>query len=378
MAGIVRQPIDTSALSEYIKENVALIKLPFSLKQFSHGQSNPTYEITSSTGDKFVLRKKPPGNLVSKTAHRIEREYEVIKALEQTNVPVPKTYCFCEDPAVIGSAFYIMEFLDGRIFEEPWLPGLDPEKRTNIWKEAVATLGKLHSVDLSKIGLDGWRKPTSFYSRQIASLGRISIAQARTTSESTGQEVGPLPHYEELLSFFSDVKTQPVDRRTLVHGDFKLDNLVFHKTKPEVIGILDWEMATEGHPLSDFANLMSPFSWSPGEVPLLTEQALTDDLREVQVKFRPGHVPGLPGMDECKAWYHAYLGWDTTQDMDWAVAFSNFRTAVIMQGIAARVVKGQASGIKARQFALQTLPYALWSQSRIEKIKQTRQSRSKL
>ncbi|KAK1763984.1 kinase-like domain-containing protein [Phialemonium atrogriseum] len=375
MAGNVRQPIDISALSEYVRENVPLIKLPISLKQFSHGQSNPTYEVTSSVGSRFVLRKKPPGSSLSKSAHRIEREYQVIQALEHTDVPVPKTYCFCEDPSVIGSPFYIMEFLDGRIFEDPWLPDLTSAERTTIWKEAVRTLRKVHSVHLSDIGLGGWKKPASFYSRQLKSLGRVSDAQARTIHPSTGQEVGQLPHYDELVSFFATQRFQPADRRTLVHGDFKLDNLVFHKTKPEVIGILDWEMATEGHALSDLVNLTSPFLWTAGQVPLLTELALTDDLKELQAKCSAGDIPGLPGFDQCRVWYKDGAGSDIggQEDIDWAVAFSNFRTAVVMQGIAARFVNGQASGVKAKEFASQTVPYALWAQARVQMIKQKRE-----
>ncbi|KAJ4178921.1 hypothetical protein NW767_013263 [Fusarium falciforme] len=378
MAETVRQPIDIVRLSTYIKQNVAQIALPISLKQFGHGQSNPTYEITSATGAKFVLRKKPPGELLSKNAHAIEREYEIIKALETTNVPVPKVYCLCNDSSIVGTPFYVMEFLDGRIFEEAWLPGVPPQERSAIWKEAVDTLAKLHSVDLSQIGLGTWKKSTSFYSRQVKSLSRTSEAQASTTSPSGKQAVGKLPHYEEMVSFFADGNSHPPDTRRLVHGDFKLDNLVFHKTEPRVIGILDWEMATEGHPLSDLVNLLMPFSWNPQQVSFLTSETLTAELKELQDNFRPNSIPGIPSMKQCLTWYWGGVDWVATGSLDWGIAFSNFRTAVIMQGIAARIVRGQASGAKARQFAQQTLAYASWAYARVARLQQEKRVLSKI
>ncbi|KIV99689.1 uncharacterized protein PV09_08680 [Verruconis gallopava] len=365
----MRQPIDVAAFTEYVRVNVPVIKTPIRLNQFSHGQSNPTYEITSATGQKFVLRKKPPGELISRNAHRIEREYLVIKALEHTDVAVPKTYCLCEDVSVIGTPFYIMEFLDGRIFKDPWLPDLSPVERREIWKEALHTLGKLHKIDISAVGLSTLIKPTQFYSRQVQALSRVSATQAKVRSVETGQEVGELPYYDELVSFFSNELLRPHNRKALVHGDFKLDNLVFDKLKARVIGILDWEMATEGHPLSDLMNLISPFSWSFKRMPMLVEYSLTEDLRELHEKFSSGNVDGIPSAEECFDWYQNVAGWDPREGVDWALAFSNFRTAVIMQGIAARLLKGQASGIKAKQYALQSLTYAIWSHAGIRSIK---------
>ncbi|KAG5812618.1 hypothetical protein H9Q74_003579 [Fusarium xylarioides] len=378
MAGEVRQPIDIVRLSAYIEQTVDQISLPISLKQFGHGQSNPTYQVTSATGLKFVLRKKPPRKLLSKSAHAIEREYEIIKALGATDIPVPKLYCLCEDVSIIGTPFYIMEFLDGRIFEEPWLPSLSPEERTMVWNEAVHTLAKLRSVDLTDIGLHSWKRPTSFYMRQIKALSKTSEAQASTASQPGAQNVGKLPYYDQILSFFTDRKTHPPDVRRLVHRDFKLDNLVFHKTEPIVIGILDWEMATEGHPLSDLANLLMPFSWAPQQVPFLISETLTPELKELQSKFQPGNVAGIPSMEQCQEWYRGGVDWDAAGSLDWGLAFSNFRTAVIMQGIAARIVRGQASGSMAREFAQQTLAYASWGYARVENLQYRLQFHSKI
>src|ERR1700761_3234198 len=137
MAGPIRQPIDIAALSRYCEQSVPDIKVPIEVKQFGYGQSNPTYQLTDRTGKKFVMRKKPPGQLLSKTAHQVEREYRIIHALEKTDVPVPKAYCLCEDSNVIGTPFYIMEFLDGRIFENPSIPGVSPQERTALWVSQV-------------------------------------------------------------------------------------------------------------------------------------------------------------------------------------------------------------------------------------------------
>jgi aminoglycoside phosphotransferase (APT) family kinase protein len=211
--------------------------------------------------------------------------------------------------------------------------------------------------------------PAPFYTRQVRVLDKTSAAQARIKNVRTDQEVGDLPHYSELIAFFSGEALRPTNRRTLVHGDFKLDNLVFHKTEARVIGILDWEMVTEGHPLSDLVNMTSPFSWSSEQVSMLVDQSLTEELREVQTKFTPNSTQGIPTLGECYDWYQSIVGWEARDGIDWALAFGNFRTAVIMQGIAARLATGQASGIKAREYTLQAITYALWSHSRIQSIK---------
>lgn len=186
-----------------------------------------------------MLRKKPPGRLVSQTAHKVEREYRIIAALAETDVPVPRAYCLCEDESVIGTPFYIMEFLDGRIFEDPVIPSVLPEHRRAIWADAVRTLAKLHRIDPRSVGLENFGKPTGFYSRQVATWRSICKAQATVEDVETREPVGPLPHFDELMEFFADESQQPADRGTLIHGDFKIDNLVFHKTEPRVIGILE-------------------------------------------------------------------------------------------------------------------------------------------
>jgi aminoglycoside phosphotransferase (APT) family kinase protein len=185
------------------------------------------------------MRKKPPGTLVSKTAHKVEREHRIIHALEKTDVPVPKTYCLCEDETVIGTAFYIMEFLDGRILEDPAMPGVSPEERNALWCEAIRTLAKFHKVKPIEVGLGQFGKPSGFYNRQIQTWITICASQGSTVDVETKEAVGKLPHFDEMIAFFKDQKQQPKDRGTLIHGDYKIDNLVFHKTEARVIGILE-------------------------------------------------------------------------------------------------------------------------------------------
>lgn len=190
-----------------------------------------------------MLRKKPPGELLSKTAHKVDREYRVIHALEKTDVPVPKAICLCQDEKVVGTDFYIMEFLDGRMIQNPSMPDVSGEERTAMWKDAVRTLAKLHRIVPKEVGLETFGKPSGFYNRQIKTFGGLAESQAKTKDKDSGEPVGKFPHFDEFVKYFSQEKNQPRDRGTLIHGDYKIDNLVFHKTEPKVIGILDWEMS---------------------------------------------------------------------------------------------------------------------------------------
>lgn len=195
--------------------------------------------MTAADGQKFVMRKKPPGKLVSKTAHKVEREYRVMHALGETDVAVPKMYYLCEDDSIIGTPFYIMEFLGGRIIEDFTMPGVTPEERTQMWKNATQTLARLHAVDYRKIGLEKFGKSVGFYNRQIQTWTTICASQEKVVDVETKEPVGKLPHFDESVHFFMNEKAQPKDRATLVHGDYKIDNLVFHKTESRVIGILE-------------------------------------------------------------------------------------------------------------------------------------------
>ncbi|KXX75374.1 Acyl-CoA dehydrogenase family member 10 [Madurella mycetomatis] len=364
MAGRVRQPINTRALENWISRNVPVIEVPLDVKQFGFGQSNPTYQLTSPDGRRYVLRKKPPGRLVSKTAHKVEREYRIIAALADTDVPVPRAYCLCEDESVIGTPFYIMEFLDGRIFEDPVIPSVLPDHRRAIWADAVRTLAKLHRIDPRSVGLENFGKPTGFYTRQVNTWRTVCNAQAAVCDVETREAVGHLPHFAELMEFFADESQQPADRGTLIHGDFKIDNLVFHKTEPRVIGILDWEMSTIGHPLSDISNLLTPYFTArldprrsvnvhPGFLPRATRGLPTPD--EITTLYfsvvdAPPSFPGSSSLELSLARSSSRPSADRKRELQWAQAFNIFRLSAICQGIAARQAGRQASSEQARRY----------------------------
>jgi len=361
MAGVVRQPIDVTSLEHYIAANVPEIQLPIDIKQFGYGQSNPTYQLTDKAGRRYVMRKKPPGRLLSKTAHKVEREYRIIHALEKTDVPVPRALCLCEDESIIGTAFYIMTFLDGRIFEDPAIPGVTPAERTKMWHSAITALAKFHSVNPKSVGMESFGKPNGFYNRQLATFNTISDAQAKAVDVETKQPVGKIPHQDDIVAFFSDPKTQPKDRSSFVHGDYKIDNVVFHKTEPRVIGILDWEMSTIGHPLSDLANLLTPF------LTATSDKAIS--IGRGSKAFLPGATEGLPSQKQLISWYSEVAGWDPTPDMTWGDAFGIYRGSIIMQGIAARYALRQASSAKAKDYAVQMKPFAEFAWDLIQEYK---------
>ncbi|KAI1412162.1 phosphotransferase enzyme family protein [Hypoxylon sp. FL1857] len=354
MAGRVRHPIDTAALERYIRENVPEIKVPLDVKQFGFGQSNPTYQLTSASEQRYVLRKKPAGKLLSQAAHKVEREHRIISALQPTPVPVPRAYCLCEDPSVIGTPFYIMSFVGGRIFEDAAMPSAaSPAERTRLWRAAVEALAALHRVDPDAVGLGSFGKRSGFYARQLATWRQICDAQARTKDVETGARVGAIPHMAELVAFFGDERARPRDRATLVHGDYKIDNVVFAPDEPRVAGILDWEMSTIGHPLSDLANLMHPFYSASMSSTNSSNANANDAIAAVSHPgFLPGATPGLPSPSDIIQWYAAAAGWDPRpEEVAWACAFSVFRLAAICQGIAARVAMRQASSASAHKHA---------------------------
>ncbi|KAI5289194.1 hypothetical protein KEM52_000878 [Ascosphaera acerosa] len=367
MAGEVRQPINLASLEKYCAQHAPAIKTPLGLQQFGFGQSNPTYLLTAADGAKYVLRKKPPGKLLVRTAHRVDREYRVISALAGTDVPVPRTYCFCEDEGVIGTAFYIMEFLQGRHFTDDSFPGVSPEERTELygpgWRAAVTTLAKLHRVDVKAVGLADFGKPSGYYDRQVRTWGMVSAAQSAVADVETGQPVGEIRNMDAMLSFFGDRAGQPRDRATLVHGDFKIDNVIFHATEARVLGVLDWEMATVGHPLSDLVNLTSPYVLerfgAAARSPALGATA-----------FNPRESPGLPSRERVLEWYAEVSGYDPSRDLTWGDAFHALRIAVITQGIAARYALRQASSARAKEVGESSGPLAEMSWRLIEQRRQ--------
>lgn len=238
------------------------------------------------------------------------------------------------------------------------------------WKDAVRTLAKFHKVDFNKVGLSDFGRHNGFYDRQLKTFGTLSKAQAAAVDVDTKKPVGDIPHFQEMLDFFKQKSKQPKDRGTLIHGDYKIDNLVFHKTEPRVIGILDWEMATIGHPLSDLVNLTAPWAW--------IGRSLDGSGSKESEEFVDGATPGLPTLQQTLQWYVEASGYDARSELAWGRAFGGFRTGVIMQGIAARYAQRQASGQTAKQYAAQMGPYGEWAFELVAKLQRTSDGKAKL
>lgn len=349
--GEVRANIDVANLDAYIEKHVPAIRTPVVIKQFKFGQSNPTYFLTDASGTKFVLRKKPAGELISNTAHQVEREYTILRALHKHNqketttpehrVPVPEPIVLCEDSAVIGTPFYIMEYLDGRIFTDSRMPEVPPETRRRCWLSAIRSLAALSSLDPKELGLSSFGPNTPYFPRQIKSLARVSLAQAKVTDIETGKETGMIPDFEAMVEWY---KTHlPDETKTglrIVHGDYKLDNMIFHPTEDRVIGILDWELCTLGSPLADLANLTQPWSIDP---------SLAKNAQDIAVIIGFKNSPEQPAdlteleREYCRLMRQPY----PLPGLVFARSWMLFRLAVIAQGIAARYARRQASSEKA-------------------------------
>ncbi|KAJ2008744.1 hypothetical protein GGI04_001015 [Coemansia thaxteri] len=334
LVGSVRSghELDVPRLEAYLSLHMPGLRLPLTLSQFNVGQSNPTYLIQDQGGRKYVLRKKPAGALLSKTAHAVEREYRVLSALASqphSLVPVPKVYALCEDTSVVGTPFYLMEFLEGRILPDVRLPEINPEDRCHYWNALVDVLAELHKVNYRDVGLSTFGKPHGYYDRQVQSFTRIADAQAAAIGVATGK----LHRMDQLRHWFE--RHQCPDETTIVHGDFKMDNVVWHPTKVRIIGILDWELSTLGNPRSDLANLLQPL--------LATFNADNTVVALGGLKNAPS-AECAPTEEHllkryCRAMGRPYPmhGWE------YAKVFGLFRNAVVQQGVAARVAKGQAS-----------------------------------
>ena len=309
--------IDPAALEPYLEEHVAGFAGLTSIEKFKSGQSNPTYLITARSG-RYVLRAKPPGQLL-KSAHQVDREYRVMKALGGTGFPVPVMRALCEDPSVVGTSFYVMDFLEGRIFRDARLPGMTPAERTAIYDELVSVMARLHAVDYAAIGLADYGRPGNFFERQIG----------RWTKQYRGAETDLIPEMENLIEALP--KRMPSDdRTTIAHGDYRLENVMFHPTEPRIIAVLDWELSTLGHPLADLAyNCILWHSRSPSWGTLDGIDLATS---------------GIPTEAEYVAAYAAKSGVGEIRDFDFYLAFSLFRLASIGQGVFKRNRDGIGTG----------------------------------
>ncbi|MDB5434130.1 MAG: hypothetical protein JWR47_387 [Phenylobacterium sp.] len=311
---------DEASLDRWMRANVAGYAGPLEVRQFKGGQSNPTYQLITP-GKKYVLRRKPPGKLLP-SAHAVDREYKVITALGTTGFPVAKTYGLCTDDAVIGTWFYIMDMVEGRILWDQTLPQCQPAERHAIFMAKIKTLADLHNTDYEAIGLSDFGRPGNYMGRQVE----------RWTKQYKASETDHIPEMEKLIEWLP--ATLPAqERTTVVHGDYRLDNMIFHPTEPRVTAVLDWELSTLGEPLADFTYLL--MNWVNGTI------STVPDLK----------AHGIPTVEETVDYYCSLTGRSGLHDLDWFFSYNAFRLAGILQGIVGRVRDGTANSPHAAQQA---------------------------
>ena len=319
-----RLKIDSANLQPWIDEYVPNAGKIKAIEQFKGGQSNPTYKIITESKN-LVLRRKPPGKLLP-SAHAVDREYKVITALYKTEVPVPKTYGLCEDDDVAGTAFFVMDFLDGDLFWDPMIPSMTNRDRTEIYKNKNKTLAKLHSVDYKKIGLEDYGKPGNYVARQVSRWSKQYRASETDNIEAMNNLIDWLP------------KNIPDDdETTIVHGDYRLDNMILKNN--EVIGILDWELSTLGHPIADFS--YHCLSWR-------TQEAFWDRAKLKEL--------GIPSEREYMEMYCENSGKDLSKNWEFYMAYNMFKIAGILQGILGRVRDGTAANKHAEERGMLVYP----------------------
>ena len=317
------QPVhtfDTAGLADYLKKEIGDPARDFAVEQFQGGQSNPTYRVTTAEHC-YVLRRKPDGVLLP-SAHAVDREYRVMSALAATGVPVPKTYALCEDAAVIGTAFYLMEYVDGRILWDPTLPGMTPADRKAYYDELNRVLATLHSVDYQAIGLADFGKPGQYIARQLA----------RWSKQYKSGTADPIPAMDRLIEWLPQ-HIPLSDETTIVHGDFRIDNVIFHSREPRILAVLDWELATLGHPLSDFAYQMMAWRLAPGEFRGLKGFDLA--------------ALGIPTEAEQVSAYCRRTGRGEIPHWEFFLIFNMFRIAAILHGVLSRALQGNAASQNA-------------------------------
>ena len=309
------------SLGRYLNE-LGLSKGPIELSQLTGGQSNPTFKISDGNFD-YVLRKKPSGVLLP-SAHAVDREYRVMKALAATDVPVPQMLAYCDDESIIGTAFFIMEYLDGRVFADQSLPGLEASERQQIYEQMNHTISAIHRLDYVSLGLETFGKPGNYFARQIARWSRQVREANIAIPDSLNKLMDWLPEH-----------IPAEDETSLIHGDFRMDNLIFHKTDLRIIGVLDWELSTLGNPLADFAYQCMAWRIPPS----LWRGIQGLDLRAL----------GIPSESEYIAMYEKQIGRPIVEHWPFLMAYNLFRISAILHGITKRAMDGNANASDASE-----------------------------
>jgi aminoglycoside phosphotransferase (APT) family kinase protein len=315
---------DTQALEGYMQEHVEGFAGPMEIKQFEGGQSNPTFQLITPN-QRYVLRKQPPGELLP-SAHQVDREYRVMHGLWETEVPVPKMFCLCEDPEVIGTKFYVMEMVEGRLFTETRLPNVSAEERRAIYLDLARVMALLHSVDPAAVGLESFGRPGNYYERQIGRWSKQYIAS----------QTEDLPAMNKLMEWLP--KNIPDEAGSvIVHGDYRLGNVLIHPTEPRIVAVLDWELSTLGDGLADLGYLCQDYH---GDA--------YDDEGLAGADFE---ALNLPTEDEFVAEYCKHAGRDGIDNWHFYLIYNMFRSAGIIQGVYKRGLDGNASSAKALEYA---------------------------
>jgi aminoglycoside phosphotransferase (APT) family kinase protein len=321
---------DQDKLAAFLKDQRLMAAVDdLNIQQFQGGQSNPTFLLTAGS-KRYVLRKKPPGKLLP-SAHMVEREYKVMKALEPLGYPVPAMHVLCEDDGVIGTAFYVMDFVEGRIYENPALldDGVTPADRTAIYQSMIDTMAQLHAVDPAAVGLADFGRQGGYIERQIS----------RWSKQFEASRTEAMPAMDELIAWLPDNIPGP-DETTVVHGDFRTGNLILDPKEPKVIAVLDWELATLGHPLSDLA-----YNCLGYHFPRANQQFNG----MVGLDFA---ALGIPNEEQVVAMYCAATGRDGIADWNFYMAFNMFRISAICQGVYKRGLDGNASSENATDYGV--------------------------
>ena len=325
---------DSKLLQEWINDNVKDSSNIEKIEQFKGGQSNPTYKILTKD-NAYVLRRKPPGKLLPK-AHAVDREYKVITALYETDVPVPKTYGLCEDDSVVGTPFFLMEYVDGTVYWDHMLPKCSPEERALIYKNKNKVIANLHSVDFKEVGLEDYGKSGNYVARQVNTWTKQYLASETENIDEMNKLIEWLP------------KNIPEDEETsVVHSDFRLDNMIYSNFG--VVGVLDWELSTLGHPIADFC--YHCLTWRT--LPSFYDHEKLKDL-------------GIPNEMQYRDMYSEQTGKDLSQDWEFYMVYSLFKVAAICQGILGRVRDGTAASKHAEERGMNVFPLSKGAWSIVE------------